>query len=144
MVDLVLDDLCRPTGEGFDVGLHGPILPLHFDLPEPAGRALPGEGQAALLCRVGALAAENDRVEHFAQRSVVIEHDDGFGFADHIGGHSNAVVFVGFQRVEQVVGDGSVGRAGGLGFARQEQNVGYNGADHIGNSFFQYGFYGRF
>jgi hypothetical protein len=31
MVDLVLDDLGCPAGEGFDPGLELFVLPLHFD-----------------------------------------------------------------------------------------------------------------
>ena len=31
MVDLVLDDLGRPAGEGFDAGLEFLVLPLDFD-----------------------------------------------------------------------------------------------------------------
>ena len=33
MIDLVLDDLCRPAGEGLDAGLELFILPLHLDGP---------------------------------------------------------------------------------------------------------------
>ena len=63
MVDLVLDDLCRPAGERFDAGLEFFVLPLHFDgLPALCG---PGadEGKAALfgIVRIGLF--EDDRVE---------------------------------------------------------------------------------
>ena len=40
MVDLMLNDLCRPAGEGLDPGLKGLILPPNLDGLIPA--AFPG------------------------------------------------------------------------------------------------------
>ena len=54
MVDLVLDDLRRPAGEGLQPLLKFLVLPAHLDGLPPLGRADAGKRQASLLRIVGA------------------------------------------------------------------------------------------
>ena len=49
MVDLVLDDLGRPAGEGFQPDLEILVLVPHLDGAVPPGPADAGEGEAPLL-----------------------------------------------------------------------------------------------
>ena len=49
MVDLVLDDLRRPAGEGLQPLLKFLVLPAHLDGLPALGRAGPGKGEAALF-----------------------------------------------------------------------------------------------
>ena len=68
VVDLVLDDLRRPAGKILYVGLHGAVLPLHFDGAVALGLALPLQGQAAFLSQVQSLAVELSLIHISRQR----------------------------------------------------------------------------
>ena len=134
VVDLVLDDLGGPAGEGSETGLEFFVLPLDLDgliaLRFPAA----GEGETALLRLVGAGALDDDGVEHDVIFAVVVKDDDALADADHVGGHAHAAVPVGGQGVQQVLGHAQVLRRGGLGFLGQEKFVFADIADHSASS----------
>ena len=49
MVNLVLDNLGRPAGEGLEPGPHRLVLELHLDEAVALGLPRPGQGQTALF-----------------------------------------------------------------------------------------------
>ena len=95
MVDLVLDDLRRPAGEGFEARLEFFVLPLDFDGLEALCLARAGEGQAALLGVVGAGLFDDGGVEHEHVFAVIFKSDDALVDADHVRRHADAAVLVG-------------------------------------------------
>ena len=95
MVDLVLDDLRRPAGEGLEACLEFFVLPLDFDGLEALCLARAGEGQAALLGVVGAGLFDDDGVEHDHVLAVAVESDDALVDTDHVRRHADAAVLVG-------------------------------------------------
>ena len=76
MVDLVLDDLGCPAGEGFQSLLKLFILPTHLDGLPPLGRTDTGKGKASLLRVVWTGLFHDLRVEHDHVFSLVVEGDD--------------------------------------------------------------------
>ena len=70
MVDLVLDDLRRPAGVGFEAGFKALVLILHLDRAKAPGLSHAAEGQAALLRLIGAGASDDLRIEHDDSGSV--------------------------------------------------------------------------
>ena len=61
MVDLVLEDLGGPAGEGLDAGLEFFVLPLDLDGLEALGLSGAGEGETALLGLIRPGLFEDDR-----------------------------------------------------------------------------------
>ena len=78
VVDLVLDDLRCPAGEGLEPCLELLILPLHLDSPEAFCLPGAGVGQAALLGLIGSGSLNNDRIEHDHVFTLVVKDDDAF------------------------------------------------------------------
>ena len=103
MVDLVLDDLRRPAGEGFQPGLEFFILPLDLDGLKPFRFPDAGEGEAALLGLIRPGLPDDDGIEHHHVRPLVVKGDDALANADHVGRHAHAAVLVGGQGVQQVL-----------------------------------------
>ena len=101
MVDLVLNDLSSPAGEGFDTSLEFLVLPLDFDGLKPlAGARVAQKGQAALPGIVRTGGFEDLRVEHSHICPLIIKDDDPFLYADHIGCHTHTGIFVGSQGIQ--------------------------------------------
>ena len=90
MVDLVLDDLRRPAGEGFQPGLELLVLPLDLDGLEPFRFPDAGEGEAALLGLIWPGLPDDDGIEHHHVRPLVVKGDNAFTNADHVGRHAHA------------------------------------------------------
>ena len=130
MVDLVLDDLRREAGIGFDSRLKLLVLVLHLDRAVAFGFARAGQGQAALFRLVSAGALDDLRVEHHRRAAVVVEDDDPLGHADHVGRHAHAAVPVRYQRVPQVLRDRQIHHRRRCGLLRKEDRVFHNGSDH--------------
>ena len=110
MINLVLDDLCRPAGEGFDARLHLGGLVLHLD--GFVALALTGateKRQAALFGIVRAVLLDNLGIEHHGIRgsssALVEKGDDALAHANHIRRHTNTAFPVRHQRFKQVLRD---------------------------------------
>lgn len=71
MVDLVLDDLRREAGVGFELRLELLVLVLHLDRAVALGLARAGQGQAALVGIESAGALDELRIENHDRASVV-------------------------------------------------------------------------
>ena len=137
VVDLVLDDLRRPPGEGGVTLEHTTVLILHFNAPVTQRTAFALERQAALRGVERAIRGGDPRVEHrddAPAHLLVHERDDRLGLADHVRRHADAAAAVGLQRVAQVVGDGQVVGGRRLGRPSQERKRRHDGTLH-GNSF---------
>ena len=76
VVDLMLDDLGRPAGEGFEPNLEAVILIPHLDGAVSFRLPGPGQGQAPLLRLIGSRALDDLRIEHHGRASVVDFTDD--------------------------------------------------------------------
>ena len=123
MVDLVLDDLSRPAGEGFQPGLEFFILPLDLDGLEPFRFPDAGEGEAALLGLIRPGLPDDDGIEHHHVRPLVVKGDNALANADHVGRHAHAAVLVGGQGVQQVLGCGQIIRRGGGGLLGEKRLI---------------------
>ncbi len=130
VVDLVLDDLRRKAGVGFQARFEALVLVLHLDRAIPLGLSRAGEGQAALFGLVGTGVFDDLRVEHHGRAAVVVEDDDPLGYPDHVRGHTDAAVPVRRERVSQVLRDGQIQHRGRRGFLCEEDRVFYNGLYH--------------
>lgn len=135
MVDLVLDNLGGPAGEGLAAGLELFVLPLDLDGAKAPRLPGAGEGQAALLGLIGAVPADDDGVAHDKIGPLVAEGDDALVYADHVRRHAHASVPVGGQRVQQVLRRAEIIRRGGLGLLREKALVPADITDHTIFSF---------
>ena len=134
MVDLVLDDLRRPAGEGFQPGLEFFVLPLDLDGLEPLRFPDAGEGEAALLGLIRPGLPDDDGIEHHHVRPRVVKGDDALIHADHVGRHAHAARLVGDQSVQQVPGRVQVAQRGGLGLLSQKALVLADITNHLVSS----------
>ena len=65
MINLMLDNLCRPAGKGFDTGLELFVLPPNFDgLVTLAGARTTEQGKTAFLGIIWSGHLDNFQVEH--------------------------------------------------------------------------------
>ena len=103
MVDLVLDDLGCPAGEGLQPGLELFVLPLDLDGLEPFRFPDAGEGEAALLGLIRPGLPDDDGVEHYHVRPLVVKGDDALANTDHVGRHAHAAIAMRVKRVLQVL-----------------------------------------
>ena len=92
MVNLVLDDLCRPAGKGFKARLKLFVLVLHFDRLPPFCFSRAGQRKAALFCFVWAGLLDNFGVEQHHITALVVKGDDALAHTDHIGRHDKMVL----------------------------------------------------
>ena len=134
VVDLMLDNLGRPAGEGFEAGLKPLVLIMHLDGLPAFGFPGSGEGETALLRLIRPGFPDNLRVEQDHVFALIVKYDDPLVDADHVGRHACTAVPVGGQGVQQVLGDGQIVRRGGLCFLGEEGLVFHNGLDHGGAS----------
>ena len=104
MVNFVLNYLRRKVGEGFDAGLKISGLPLHFYCPITLTFSGTSEQRKTAFFRiVGARFFDNFRVKHNRICAVIIKGNDAFANADHIRRHADTAVFVGNERVQQIL-----------------------------------------
>ena len=61
------------------------------------------EGQTALLDRIRPGLPDDDGIEHDHIFALVVKGDDALVDADHIRRHAHAAIFVGGQRIQQVL-----------------------------------------
>lgn len=120
VVDLVLNDLCRPAGEGLVPRLEFFVLPLHLDGLKSLRFPRAGKGQAVFLRLICAGPPDDARIEHDHILALVVESDDVFVYADHVRCHADTAVFVGGQRVQKILCRAEIVRRGGLGFLREK------------------------
>ena len=126
----MLNDLRRPAGEGFDAGLHGPVLPAHPDGAVPLRFPHAVQRKTAFFRFVAFFPGQDLRVEHLRPAAAVLKDDDPFRHADHVGGHAHTAVCIGLQRIHQIIGSADIRfrrRQGGL---RQKNGVTDKGPDH--------------
>ena len=71
------------------------VLPLHLDGPETLRAPRAGEGQAALLGLIRPGLLNDDRIEHDHVFALVVEGNDAFVDADHVGCHAHTAILVG-------------------------------------------------
>ena len=100
MVDLVLDDLCRPAGKGLDAEftVHG--LVLHLDALVALCFPHAFQRKTALLGLVQAGFFQDDRVEQHQIPVLGLHRDDALEHTDHVGCHAHTAVGVGGQGVQ--------------------------------------------
>ena len=130
MVDLVLEDLSGPAGEGLDASLELFVLPLDLDglvALDPPGA---GEGETAFLSLIRPGLFEDDWVEHDEIAVLALDGDDALRSADHVRRHADAAVFVGDERFQQILRDGQVFRGGRCGFPGKKKLVFADVTDH--------------
>ena len=64
VIDLMLNDLRCPAGEGLDSRLELGILVFHLDGTVAFGLALSGQGQTSLFCLIGIGIFDDLRIKH--------------------------------------------------------------------------------
>ena len=130
VVNFMLDDLSSPAGKGLQTDLKGIILITHFDGAISLGLPCTGKRKTAFFSLIWAGEFDDFGVEHDHGRSVVIENDNPFGFADHVCRHPHAPPGIRLEGVQQVrcnllVQDSCIG-----GLLREEDWVFVTGFDH--------------
>ena len=131
VVNLVLNNLGCPAGEGFQPGLKGCILVLYLDFLKPL--CFPGaaqQGQTALLGFIFTGSIDDFRIQHDHVSSFAVKGDDAFINTDHIGGHAHTFFLVGGQGVQQILGNLQILRSGKCGLPGQKNGVVDNGLNH--------------
>ena len=114
VVDLVLNDLCRPAGEGLEPRLEFLILPLYFNSLETLRFSCAGEGQAALLGLIGPGLPDDDGIEHDHVVALVVKDDDTLIDADHIRRHAYTAILMGDQCIQQILRHNQIVCRGGF------------------------------
>ena len=123
VVDLMLNDLRRPTGKGFDARLKFLILPLHLDGLKALGFPCTAEGEAAFFRFIRGGLLHDDGVKHDQVFALIIKRDDALADADHVGCHANAAVFMGGQCVQQILCCAEIIWRGEISLLRQKEFV---------------------
>ena len=131
MIDFVLDDLCRPAGEGFEASLKPLVLILHLDGLPALGFPGASEGETALLRLIWPGLFDNLRVEHDCVLALVVKDYDPLADADHIGCHAHTAVLVGSQGVQQILDNGQILQGGRFGLLGEERFVSHDLSYHI-------------
>lgn len=108
MIDFMLNDLGCPTRKSFDMRDEIPILPANFDVLKTLCFSLAIQAQTAFFGFVTSGLRCDDRIEHFHERAFVVEDDDGFISANHVGRHADAFTGVSLKCVHEVVGYGNI------------------------------------
>ena len=123
VVDLVLNDLRRPAGEGLAPRLKFLVLPLHLDGLESLRLPRTGKGQASFLRPICAGLPDDAWVEHDHILALVIKSDDAFVYADHVRCHADTAGFVGNQRVQKIPRCAEIFRRSAIGFLREKNLI---------------------
>ena len=110
MINLMLNDLCRPAGEVFRVCLHVQGLILHLDgFITLALTGAAEKRQTSFLGVVRAVLLDDFGIEHHRicrSSSTLIEKcDDALADTNHICRHADTAFLVCHQRIKQVLCD---------------------------------------
>lgn len=101
-----------------------PLLLQQFALIEiPENRKLPAQMSKRSYLR---------RSEHHHAGALIVEDDDAFVDADHIGCHTHAALFIGRQSIQKVLTNRKILRRGWLCLLGRESLVSYDLSYHIG------------
>ena len=120
----MLNDLGSPAFEGLDPGLEALRLPFYLDFPVPlTGSGAAQQGKTAFLRVIGFCLAEDFGVQHQAVAAALLENDDFYALADHIGGHPHTAFPVMQQCIHQIPGDGKILFRGGPGLPGQQNGI---------------------
>ena len=92
VVDLVLDDLGCPAGEGLKADLELLVLVLHFDGFPAFCLSGTGEGETTFLRLVRPGFLDDLRVKHHHIFALVVKDNNPFVDADHVGCHAHTTV----------------------------------------------------
>ena len=130
MVHFVLDYLGGPAGKAAIFLAEFFIQVLHLDIFISGAGTDAGEGQAAFFCGKFPGLADNFRIYHGEIAFAICHHDDIFQAADHIGCHANALVGIGFQGIQQILGDWQIIPCGISRRLGKKDRVVYNGLYH--------------
>ena len=110
MIHLMLNDLRRPAGVGFDAGLQFRGLELYLDGLIAFARAWAAEKrQTTFLSVVRAVPLDDFGIEHYgicrSSSALVEKGDDTLAHTDHIRRHANTAFSVRHKRFKQVLCD---------------------------------------
>ena len=124
MVNFMLNDLCRPAGEGFQPGLEVQILIADLDFLIAFGfSGTAQQRKTAFLRIVLAFRLDDLRIQHGHIGSFVVKYDDPLGHTDHVGCHAHTALLVGNQGIQQILGNGQIFFGGRRGSSRQENRI---------------------
>ena len=132
MVAFVLDDLRGKPAKHLRARVPRGVEPGYLDAAIACTRACAVEREAGLLCIVRVRAFENLGVEHYERTPVVVDGNDPFANAYHVGGEPYALMRMGGKRVGKVASDADV-FWGGRRAGHAQHNRGMNDiANHGG------------
>lgn len=104
MVNLMLNDLCCPTGEGFDTGLEFGSLPLNFyGLIAFTFTGSAEQRKATFFGIIRSCLFDNFGVEHHHICTFVIKYNNPLANANHIRRHTDTAILVRRQSVQQIL-----------------------------------------
>lgn len=108
MVAFVLDDLRGKPAKHLRARVPRGVEPGYLDAAIACTRARAVEREAGLLRIVRVRAFENLGVEHYERTPVVVDGNDPFANAYHVGGEPYALMRMGGKRVCQVAPDADI------------------------------------
>ena len=108
MVDLVLNNLCRPAGEVLRARLHVQGLILNFDgLIALTLTGAAEQREASFFGIVGLILFKDDRIHHHCvgrgSSALVQESDDAFSDSYHIRSHTDTGLSMSRQGLKEVI-----------------------------------------
>lgn len=122
MVAFVLDDLRGKPAKHLRARVPRGVEPGYLDAAIACTRARAVEREAGLLRIVRVRAFENLGVEHYERTPVVVDGNDPFANAYHVGGEPHAFISMRGERVGEVLSEWDVVGRGGR--ARHTQHDG--------------------
>lgn len=124
MVALVLDDLRGKPAKHLRARVPRGVEPGYLDAAIACTRARAVEREAGLLRIVRVRAFENLGVEHYERTPVVVDSNDPFANAYHVGGEPYAFISMRGERVGEVLSEWDVvGRGGRARHAQHDGRV---------------------
>lgn len=124
MVAFVLDDLRGKPAKHLRARVPRGVEPGYLDAAIACTRARAVEREAGLLRIVRVRAFENLGVEHYERTPVVVDGNDPFANAYHVGGEPHALMRMGGKRVGKVLSEWDVvGRGGRARHAQHNRGM---------------------
>lgn len=124
MVAFVLDDLRGKPAKHLRARVPRGVEPGYLDATIACTRARAVEREAGLLRIVRVRAFENLGVEHYERTPVVVDGNDPFANAYHVGGEPHAFISMRGERVGEVLSEWDVvGRGGRARHAQHDGRV---------------------
>ena len=131
MVNFMLADLCRPSGQFHSLFLPVAIHVFDFDILIPGSLTHTFKGKTAFLRLIGRIFLHDHRIVHDQIHEAYVHNDDAFSHADHVCRHADTARFVCFQRILEILPCLDIHGSSRIRFLSEEKYIFYNWFDHV-------------